>query len=440
MLNRRQFLAKSANSLPAYLASGCVLSGSLVGCERRPDSQVSDPSTRRHVPLKIAMQGSVDEAKAIQRAWEAASELPLEFELTDLERMADASEAAAFINSGKRCDVIIYPIAIQSDAVMDEAVIVFSESDLQAFAATAGELFRALRNVTRFAGVAYTVPLSGRLPALLSTRNTDSIQTWSDYDRWISDELSGKASEPSTSGWAAAMFLWRANSVVQSGWLFDREELRPLIDEDPYVEVLDQMKTTASRYSSHRMSPEEIWNALRRGDLKGGIGFPYGEAIDGITFDKLPSGPAGQRVLLDSFTPVISLSAGCRQSAAAKQFIAWLCGGEGSVSVRRQVNDFTVTRRPPAGSMSDGSLSTVNTYGQWLQERLSTSTTRPLLEIHRASSYYGSLDRAVGQCLDGKVTPAQALRDAAMRWDAITREVGVDKQLRAWRRSQGMRA
>jgi len=53
--------------------------------------------------------------------------------------------------------------------------------------------------------------------------------------------------------------------------------------------------------------------------------------------------------------------------------------------------------------------------------------------------YLAALDQAVQAVLSGELTPQEALNTAALEWDAVTQELGVDAQRDAYRKSLGMR-
>ena len=144
--------------------------------------------------------------------------------------------------------------------------------------------------------------------------------------------------------------------------------------------------------------------------------------------------------MLDPFSPVISLSSNCRQSAVAKRFIQWISGGVGSESVRQRVEGMTEIRSSPAeGFAGQPGSGSATSYDRWLAERLSAPITIATLQILRGSEYYTALDSQVLRALQGEATPEQALAEVSSRWQATTKQVGLDPQKRAWRRAQGMR-
>jgi hypothetical protein len=237
------------------------------------------------------------------------------------------------------------------------------------------------------------------------------------------------------------MFLWRAASA--NNWLFDRDDFTPLIDSEANLRSLRLMVQTHAKYATNHRTPGEIFSAIKEGELAAAIGFPQRRV--GLNAELYVENPPGiseaSRVLLDPFSPVISLSANCRQSAVAKTFLDWLSSSDGGDTVRTQVAWMTDVRRSDSGENRGTTNSEqANSYDPWLARRLSTPLTLPTLQVLRSGYYYRSLDQQILRALAGDVTPKQALREVAQQWKATTGELPLKEQLRAWRRAQGMRA
>tara|TARA_R110002049_G_scaffold2750_2_gene21705 strand:+ start:579957 stop:581327 length:1371 start_codon:yes stop_codon:yes gene_type:complete len=434
-LHRREFIGRAAQAIGA----GAVLGGTQIGCVPKTEPSTESATTSPSAPLRIALLATGNPAEAIRRAWSAVSDQPIDLDVAELDR-AQVADTTSLLTSAKRADVLIYPLAMVGEATSSDIVIDFSDSDLSSIESANGPLMVGLRNATRFSGRVSAIPLGAQVPALMSTTNTSPLRDWNEYDRWVAEDLNGKAAEPLAAGWAAAMFLWRAASMTQGTWLFGRENLQPVIAEDTYVSVLEQLAKTANRYQASRLTPKEIWKGLADGQIMAGIGFPQSIHIDGVSIGNLPGDDQSPRVLLDMYTPVVSISSGCRQSMAAKQFITWLCGGDGSENLRQQVPSLTRTRTARLNVDSESETGQHDQYDAWLAERMKTTMTLPAIQLHAATKYYQALDQQVGRCLDGKANPAEALGEAAKQWQAITTEVGTEQQMRQWRRCQGMRA
>ncbi len=408
------------------------------GCRTKKAAEVTPAPRRRDVPLRIVLVGNDQDAEILTRGWASVISQPLNIETLEFSRAA-AGNLSKLPELAKNSDLLIYPLLAVPDLFAAEALVPLTPEEFEAGEEELGRVCAAAKNgAATYAGELVALPLGARLPALITADDVDPLATWADYDRWVG-QLEGAAGEPLAAGWAGAMFLWRAVSTLETSWLFAREGLTPLVDAEPYIEVLTQMKTTAERYQSSRQRPAEIWSRIEAGEIRGGICFPVGSGDDlQVNVSDLPGALGANRVLLDPFSPVISISSACRQTAASKEFARWLSGGDGSDSIRRQIPGMTQTRKHPADVRP--SDQDAGGYGQWLQRRLEVPITFPSMQLPSGGEYYDDLDQQVGRCIDGEVSPADALAEVAARWKELNRMLGIEKQERAWRRAQGMRA
>jgi hypothetical protein len=432
-LNRRHLLVGSAT-----WAVGATL-----GCRHEEEPVAAATEERQDVPLRLALAGTEQDAESIQRGWGAVTEQPIDIQPIKMDRGDAGTLSDAILTAAKNSDLIIYPLAWVAQASAAEVVVALSDDEFEAIDQESGSLFPALRSgAARYADQYLAVPLGAALPALLwgvddAESGQPAIESWQAYDDAVSKVWNGMASEPSAPGWAGAMFLWRAASA--KSWLFSREDLRPLVDQEPYIESLDLMVRTHARYQMKRQTPDQVWSAVNSGELKGGIGFPgvRTEVQREFQIGNMPGVNELSKVLLDPFSPVISLSANCRQSTVAKRFIGWISGGEGSPTIRQQVAGMTEIRES-ANRENDAYAGGPNSYNHWLATRLSSPVTIPNLQLLQAGDYYAALDQHVGRALAGDAKPREALAAVAKQWQATSEHVGIDKQLRAWRRAQGI--
>jgi len=431
-IDRRNFLIGSAG-FTLVAAEGCSTNSEPVTVES---------SERRDVPLNILLVVSSDDfqnqIETIHRAWSALSEQPLKITPIQYRRENSQSLAADVVAISKRSDAVIYPISLASDLWVSEVITPLTEEMMAEMETTSGRLLLSLKNgAANYAGQAIGVPLGTSLPALLSSAQIEPVQSWEGYDQLVVESWNGKGAEPSAPGWAGIMFLWRAKS--NEGWLFNRNNFDPLIDSDPYIESLQMFVTTHNRYTAKRQTPSSIWSGVVGGSLQGGIGWWHeAESGDEVHVASVPGASESRKVLLDPFSPVISLSANCRQTAATKRFISWISAGEGSSAMRSRVFGTGVVRAASASGTLLSSLAADSTaYNRWLADQLSNPIVLPTLQIRQATKYYAILDHHVGEALDGNATATNALRDVAKAWRGITNAVGVENQLQAWRRAQG---
>lgn len=443
--------------LAAMLAAGGA-AGGVAGCGREQPSEEASDADLPEIPLRVVWVGTIEEFEIVRRAWAGVSPLPLAVSTIDAARDDPAGLCERLSAAATKADVMVYPLAALAElATAGRAAewqgVTGADADADRRPVRDGQAFDvvsdppplrlppALRHAAaEFAGQPLALPLGTRQVAWMVSGELPGGGRWQqDYDAWVADS-DGAASEPLAGGWAAAMYLLRAANSPERSWLFDRDSFEPLLGSDSYVAVLEQMRVTATRYRDGRQTPEEIWAAVRGERLRGGLGFPAGEDRDpaGVQFLDPPRDGDGKRILLDPFTTVGSLSTACRQTAASKRFLDWLAGGPGSEPVRRQLARLTLPPGIGQAPVAETTTARSDAYLDWLSLHLQTAVIVPTLRLHRAGDYYAILDRAVVDCLDGKSSPAEALGEAARLWRETTREVGRDRQQRAWQRAQGM--
>ena len=397
----------------------------LSGCGGKNGEPVAQSQTVSDVPLRVLWVGQESDVEAVTRAWGSVMSQPLKIEVLPMDRANPTGLMDGIVSRVKKNDLLVVPTMAITGLIGTSSIIPLNKDEVQATADTLGRLFPAVRNgATMLDGKTLATPIGARLPALLSVNEVGSLESWQDYHQWVQKDLDGAAAEPLADGWAGMMYLWRAASSVKETWLFDAGKIRPVISTQPYVEVLEQMVSTAKLYGGKRNSPQQIWSQLKAGKLSGGVGFPIAgvEGDADVSFSDLPRGEIQNRVVMDCYSPVAAISAGCRQSDAAKQLMTWLSGGDGSEAMRRQIGELTVTRSA-MGSNTDSRKQSSNGYDQWLANRLSNSSQLSTLNIQAADQYYSVLDQQVGECLDGKVEPIAAMENVAQKWAKLSAEL-----------------
>lgn len=444
-----------------------MVGGTAIGGCRSSEPATNDstePSASGNtVPLRVLMVGDDQDAAAISRGWGAIAEKSLAIEAIPPSLESVEAMASKLLEGASKCDVLIYPLILVAQLNVIDALTPLSESESRENNSTGGDLYAALRGAARYSGEQIGVPVGAPVPALIAadgllfeslpedtkggagndeestTRRDSGIQDWQAYDQVVEADWKGMASEPTAPGWAGAMFLWRLVGV--DSWLFDRETLEPLVTSDPYVAALAQMQSTHSKYTLKSQQPGAVWNAVASGELRGGIGFPASRnsGSEPSVVREMPGIDAASAVPLNPFTRLVSLSTNCRQSGSAKQFIRWISGGEGSAGTRSQVTGMTDTRIQLTASDSSSGASKTPNYDRYLRDRLASPITRPTLKIREGSYYYDVLDEQVRRALVDGISPEQALKAVYDGWESQTDKIGRPAQLRAWRRSQGMR-
>ncbi|MAI72614.1 MAG: hypothetical protein CMM01_17140 [Rhodopirellula sp.] len=423
--DRRRFLVGAA----------AVVASLEVGCSEQKQVVTPAAQSRQNVPLRVLLVGETDDENAISRGWQAVSEQELQIDVLPLDRADSSGIGDALLARSKKADVAIYPLLLVGEAARNDAVVEMTADEVKRIELEVGPLFPTARNGgARYGGTTYALPLGCALPAVVAQTKVDPLESWEDYDQLVETEWARSAAEPTAAGWAGMMFLWRCSGI--KNWLFERKSLKPLVNTEPYVTSLELMLRTNERYAKKDQTPDQIWALVGEGELAGGIGFPARRSLakSNAQVFSLPGVIELSRIVLDPFSPVVSLSASCRQTTASKRFIQWLCGGEGSRLVRGQVAGMTDLRG--VASYSGAS----SPYDEWLAEQLQAPLTAPCPQLNGAPDYLVALDENVRRALNGEVTAQKAMDEVAEQWADLTSAMGRGKQMRAWRMAQGLRA
>lgn len=484
---RRAFLLTSAAGGIACIA----------GC--KPQNQAAPaPVTRTDVPLRVLICGDASWGDAISTAWGGIAKQPLAIEVLPLatsksdaagEELAaeDAEKAGNESLSGPkpsspfatqvlaalaRNDVAIVPCGVIPDVHESESMMPLGEDVVADENLAADRFFPAIgESLMRWAGAPVAVPLgclqpsmvvSAGLAAKLGQDGKAALpRTWAEYDAVLrqinTDVEEPAAAEPLAGGAAAKMFLWRASDAGPSVWLFDRVTFEPALTDATYVQALETMRQNADHYRKKRLTAGEVWASIGNAKLTLALAWPaamgdpprvesIGDALaGGLPTFKMPddagdeAGAAAGVVLPDADTPLGIISSRCRQTVAAKRFLIWLSGGEGSEMIRSTVAPMTRIRSDSVSTGTESLAAESNNYENFLTQRLTSLNLRPALRLHGYDRYVAALDREVLACLDGEKTAADALAAASQAWKELTDEIGVERQMKAWRLAQGLR-
>ncbi|HBJ35812.1 MAG TPA: hypothetical protein DDZ51_13910 [Planctomycetaceae bacterium] len=468
---RRDFLLTSAAGGIACLA----------GCKPSSQTEIA-PAVRTDVPLRVLICGDASWGEAIQTAWGGIAQQPLAIESLALGVLSeggsqdgDVAEKATLKPSSdfarrvvaalSRNDVAILPCGVMADVYESESLMPLGEDVLDDEGLAAKRFFPVIgESLMRWSGIPVAVPLGCLQPSMLVSadaaaklgQNDESVlpKTWGEFEQALKQAAGDTvlAAEPLAAGAAAKMFLWRASDAAPAVWLFDRVSFRPVLTEETYVMTLETMRQNAMLYGNARWTPGEVWNGVSSGRFSIALGWPdaFGDPprVESIGDTIATALPMNQKtsdavaitgpVLPDPDAPLAVISSRCRQTVAAKRFLIWISGGEGSEMIRATIGPMTAIRREPDVS-GEPSGSMAGDYATFLTQRLSSLNLRPTIRLHGYDRYMAALDQGVIACLDGKQTAVEALAGVSEAWQAITSEIGPDRQAKAWRLAQGLR-
>jgi len=470
---RRAFLLTSA-------AGGIACFG---GCKPKSDA-TPESLVRTDVPLRVLVCGDASWGDAISTAWGGIAKQPLAIEMlalaTGVENAGEVEDSAAgsakpssrfasqVVAAMARNDVAIVPCGVIPDVYETESLMPLGDDVVDDADLAAARFFPVIgESLMRWAGSPVAVPLgclqpsmlvSAGLAAKLGQGGESSLpKTWAEYDQVLqqisADDSGAGAAEPLAAGAAAKMFLWRASDAAPPVWLFDRVTFEPVLTGETYVQTLETMRQNAEWYGEKRLTAGEVWAEVGSGKLAIALAWPaaFGdpprvESIGDAVASGLPRSQSSAdsvvmpiAVLPDPDAPLAMISSRCRQTVAAKRFLIWLSGGEGSEMIRSIIAPMTQLRGDSGTSGGENRGSTFNDYASFLAQRLSSLNLRPSVRLHGYDRYMAELDRQVLACLNGAQTAAESLAATSQAWKAITTEIGTERQAKAWRLAQGLR-
>jgi ABC-type glycerol-3-phosphate transport system substrate-binding protein len=248
--------------------------------------------------------------------------------------------------------------------------------------------------------------------------------------------------------------------------------MKPLISGPPFERALAELAAAAKHGSSKagKLTPHDARRELLAGRCGMALCWPTGSRSEArqtetpasvaAGFAELPGAAevydvrAGKwtRRAKDDEGRVPLLSCAGRLGSVAKEsrrqrqafnVLVWLSGKDHSSEIDSQSPDTTLFRRSHLVSpelWTDPGLDpqAVGQYAKLIEESNQRSAWLFSLRIPGRARYLEALDEAVGECMSGQKSAEEALSSASEKWQAITTELGVEKQRRAYLRSLGL--
>jgi len=314
-------------------------------------------------------------------------------------------------------------------------------------------------------------------------------RTWAEYQR-LAETLSDRkrlgpsapaagnpwcgALEPLAPGWAAIMLLARAAPYASHranySTLFHIDTMEPLIQGPPFVRALEELLAVArlNPAGQLRCDPAAVRRAFWAGQcamavtwptaadkppLEGSPAVRLGLAelpgatevfnISPQTWESRQSGEDGSVPLLDIAGRLGTVTARCPTPETAFRLLLWLSSEQWNRQVSAISPETTLFRQSDirfARAWTEKPIppATAGEYAVLTQRTLSRSQWAFALRIPGRTEYLAALDEAVGQALRGQQPPQEALRQASLRWRAITNRLGLDRQRTAYHASLGL--
>jgi multiple sugar transport system substrate-binding protein len=474
--------------LMRILVTSCIAAAIVVatsGCPNgnRPQPVGKPTSQAKPQPLVLLVAEDPQLGAAIAQEWRGRTEEELTVRDVSLADLARASRLPG--------DAVIFPIGWLGQLVERELIRPLESEALEDPDFNQRDIFDHIRvREMRWGGRTMAAPLGS--PQLLLCYRADIFEKlelkppsdWKEYQAVI-ERLSDRAGlgdlgpskgqswraaiEPLAEGWAGQLLLARAAAYAlhreQVSPLFRFDTLEPVIAEAPYVRALEELVAAAegSVPGDARMTPQEAFAALGRGESAMAIGWPSGQTAETekpavkIAFAPLPGSREAFRMATKTWEgrtdeiphiPLLSVSgrlAAVTSSSAdvsrATGFVTWLAGRDVSTQLAPHSSATTLFRTSQIATSGRWtpalSADSSKQYAETLAAALSAPRVFPGLNLPGREEYLAALDEAVQQALDGK-RAQETLSEASERWREITERLGKEKQLRANRRSLGM--
>jgi hypothetical protein len=398
------------------------------GCDQAAE-KVAPGIQRTDIPLRVAIADGQDWSESLVSRWGLVSEQPLEIQ--------EVGEDLKSVAAG--ADILIVRERELGQLAANDWVHKFPDVWWREYVEQRPLPKRLLNEQVRWGGEPYAVTLGTPVLTFMFAENRspkEAVKNWHDWSQFVSQRqsIAGKpvCAEPLVDRWKAIAFLNRASAKQPRPWLFDtlartegerrptattdsrESQLRPVIETEPYRQALEELVETRKGYPEKLLGPEEIWEQIVVGDLWGAVGFPGRREAREVSFDRLafPLPLSGEGF-------IACVSKCCRQTTAARSFAKWLGSGDNALG-------------SPANARLDHS-----DYARLVEQELQGGEVAGMLRIVEASRLIDTLSAAVGEALDGKISPETALASANSAWTKILAEQG-DAAKSSWHASQGL--
>jgi len=477
------------------LLNGCDGSNKSTSSDKGAKS--SDPAgAAAQSPTKLRLlvvgdSGLAQKIKQLRGEWSARFGASL-----DVSGMAPADLAKS---TSLAADVVIYPSAELGSLVERRMIRALPAAWLDRADYHKGDLFElpGLRE-TAWGEQTYAVPLGSPVlvcfyrPDLFEQLGRKPPQTWADYQQLVeffaeSDKSKSSSEspqsspvqygtlEPLASGWAGNMLLARAAAYAKHrdyySTLFDKDSLEPRIATEPFVRALTELVAAAKLGPKAQLNdtPADVRREFFAGHSAMALSWPTADIHDpagsppstmSIGFVELPGSPEvfsprdqkwqPRKPDDDPRVPLLGIAGrlgsivrGTPSADAAFELLVWLSSDEWSAQISTASSATTLFRRSQLAKPQ-----------RWVESGMSADAARQYAEVAAQSfsrpgwlfaprlpgheEYMAALDEAVRRAVAGSASPAEALTEAAVRWQQITDRLGRTEQQRAYLHSLGL--
>lgn len=454
----------------------------LYGCGCNQSAPPAPAPQAEPARLKVLVVDDPALGTAIKREWLAHTEHEVEIVDISAEQAANAQLLPA--------DVVIYAPAFLGQFAAADLLLPVDDAALAGAEYDRDDVLPLLRTQeTTWGRRIVAVPLGSPQfvlcyrADLLQQYNLQPPRTWKEYatlaERFTEKPASAEVenwqptAEPLATSWAARLLLARAAGSAlhrdQLSPLWNLESMEPLITGPPWVRALEELVADNRRGGTEPklLTPEECYAKFLAGECAFAISWPCAVPDEaparlqpeqiGMTllpgssevyhplaarWESLGAGESPHVPLLGISGRVASVTRASSQPRLATRFVVWLSGPETSGRIAPLSSATTVFRQSHfqnSGWQAPAELQNqLATYGELLNSVQTAPRRFPVPRIPGQQEYLAGLDAAVLAALRQEQTPAEALQQAAAKWQEITKARGVSAQQRELRRSLGL--
>ncbi len=463
---------------------------SATGCNKESQEVEQGGETFIEIPepLTVLVVGDSGLGPRLERQWAARKD----GELT----IVDVT-LVSFIESDfeipPAIDVVVFAPLMLGDLVSRDLLMEVPDDVWTSETLNKNELLRHFRTlVVQHADGNWAVPLGSPCfsmicnEAVFERAEVEPPVSWNKMERCLRNlktfidetnapKLLAEVDMPLAKGWAAHVFLARAApAIAQRGRLstvLDRQTMKPLIAELPFVEALEQLQSIATERSLD-LTPRDVYELAISGDSSIALGWPARGFVDaseidesqdavenlrivslpGVTtwFDKTSGSwvKRGQddqtKVDLIGFSGLIAgVSSQSQKEQTAWEFLEWLSS--------KSISLVTLTESPSVGPFRASHLGDAS---RWTGDRISEDVSDEYSEVVSANHdrpqamifprlpsqhlYLEVLDKEVRLAVSGEKSAEASLAAVAEKWDAITDSIGRKAQIKRLKQTRGL--
>ena len=470
-------LSRKLNPIVRVLVLASLLLGmiGLTGCPQdggEPAEQnkltVAPPD-----PLKLLVVGDTEIGPRLIRQWKAHQEGELTVEN---QTRAEWIKAGFPISDGT--DLVIYPTLLLGELAEAKKI-----SKLEYEVWTSDEvdkdswLDHYRRTLTRYGNEPYAVPLGNphftmmynwaKFSSLKQPADLALPETWEELEEAL-QQLDAKLDLPLAEGWAGHAFISRIASNVRVqgnfSYLFDRSTMAPLVEQEPFIEALEQLKLIASQRSL-KLNPSDVFQLAANGEAVAAMSWPTREAEfemverDALVVAKVPGSKkiydfrrstwkerlSDEEICVDGlgFSGLVaSRVTGSRHEDTATSFVKWVSGKKIVLKTAAQSPLTGPVRASHLGDLSGWAgeavpLEVLEEYAAEVRKLHERKLVVVFPRIPGTDRYYSAFDRGVRAAISGAEEPREAMSKVAKEWNKITDSLGRRKQVIAMQRESG---